>query len=220
MMHVAYENGCGNDTEFFTMLQYFHDVGVVLFFGEKARETSTSSSSSSTSSSPLLAKTLSNMVVLHPQWLVDAFRQIVTADKSRIPHKLLPAYKKFEKKGLLDRELLDAVWKRSFDSEERDFLLDSMEKFDLLCAKRSPSSTTLAASVDGYFVPLRLRAKGSDLKPKHFLNKTSFFLDFYGFLPEGLFHRLLTRVIKWAQEKGDEEPKIGFHQGGSPSQFI
>lgn len=68
-------------------------------------------------------------------------------------------------------------------------------------------------TVDGYFVPMRLWSKSKDLKPKHFLAKTNFFLDFHGFLPEGLFHRLLTRIIKWAQEKGDEEPKIGFHQG-------
>ena len=200
MRHVAYENGCRSDDEFYTMLQYFHDVGVVLFFGKDAKST----------------MTLSNMVVLHPQWLIDAFRQVVTADKKQIQLQHRASFEDFEEKGLLNRDLLDFIWKRSFDSEERVFLLDLMEKFDLLCAKRNllPGSRSFIANnrVDAYFVPLRLRAKSSDLRPKHHLHKTSFFLDFHGFLPEGLFHRLLTRVIKWAQERGDAEPQIRFHQ--------
>ena len=56
-------------------------------------------------------------------------------------------------KGLLDRDLLEHVWTRTYDSEERIFLLDLMEKFDLLCAKRSllPDSQSIIANHPGIF---------------------------------------------------------------------
>jgi hypothetical protein len=69
MSVVAKHEGITSDEELRTMLEFYHDLGVIIYFGRKGQ----------------LDNTLCNTVILKPQWLVDRFREVITfhgADQS------------------------------------------------------------------------------------------------------------------------------------------
>lgn len=76
-MEVANTIGIITKREFETMLEFFHDLGVILYYG----------------GSGSLDSLLCNTIILKPQWLVDMFKRIVTAkppnDKVVKSHKIL-----------------------------------------------------------------------------------------------------------------------------------
>ena len=59
---VAKEEGIFAKDEFRTMLQFYHDLGVIVYYGGLGT----------------LDNTLRNTVILKPQWLVDMFKRIIT----------------------------------------------------------------------------------------------------------------------------------------------
>ena len=59
---VAKEEGIFAKDEFKTMLQFYHDLGVIVYYGGLGT----------------LDNTLRNTVILKPQWLVDMFKRIIT----------------------------------------------------------------------------------------------------------------------------------------------
>ena len=59
---VAKEEGIFAKDEFRTMLQFYHDLGVIVYYGGLGA----------------LDNTLRNTVILKPQWLVDMFKRIIT----------------------------------------------------------------------------------------------------------------------------------------------
>ena len=46
------------------MLQFYHDLGVIIYYG----------------SNGAVDESLRNTVILNPQWLIDVFRRIITAN--------------------------------------------------------------------------------------------------------------------------------------------
>ncbi len=50
------------EDEFKTLLQFYHDLGVIVYYG----------------GSGALDNTLRNTVILKPQWLVDMFKRVIT----------------------------------------------------------------------------------------------------------------------------------------------
>ena len=58
--------GVTTDSELFTMLHFYHDLGVLIYFGGDRNANSY----------------LQDMVILDPQWLIDIFKRIITV----VPH--------------------------------------------------------------------------------------------------------------------------------------
>ena len=54
--------GITTDKELFTMLQFYHDLGTIIYFGGDHNGN----------------PHLQDMVILDPQWLIDIFKRVIT----------------------------------------------------------------------------------------------------------------------------------------------
>ncbi|XP_030851496.1 uncharacterized protein LOC755988 isoform X2 [Strongylocentrotus purpuratus] len=203
MSEVASSVGISSEAGLQTMLQFYHDLGIIIYYGGPGASDSS----------------LRNTVILRPQWLVDIFRRVITIkdidDKWSL---LLDAWTKLDEYGILQDQLLDHMWHDVIDQKE--VLVGLMEKFDLLCERQTPSELPGAdepsQGVSGersYYVPSRLREcpDQEDLMAETNAS-VAFYITFNGFLPDGLFHRILTRAVRWSQEQGGREPRLFFRQ--------
>lgn len=175
-----------NDREFETLMNYLHDLRSLVHFDD--------------------SPTLSKLVVLDPQWLIDLFKKVITVQPAYEckEEKFLQLWGKLEEEGILDEQLLTHMWKPLIgDRDTYDSLVDIMEKFSLLCCW--PSGTSENKS---YLVPSMLRSH----PPKEIVkllasaNIPSLFLKFEsGHVPPGLFPRLVLKFFQcgefWKQAK-------------------
>ena len=175
-----------NAREFETLMNYLHDLRCLVYFDD--------------------SPTLSKLVVLDPQWLIDLFKKVITVRPAGEckEKKFLQLWDKFENEGILDEQLLKHMWKPLFgDRDKYESLVGIMEKFCLLC--RWPSGTPENKS---YLVPSMLKSH----PPKKIVKLVdsakvqSLFLKFEsGYVPPGLFPRLVLEFFQcdklWKQEK-------------------
>ena len=100
---------------------------------------------------------LNKIVILDRQWLIDVFKEVITITpfkKSKREHT--EQWKKLEKRGILEKRLLEDLWDPLLDTQENfdvDSLINMMEKFGLLCPW--PSSDE-GGSPSEYLVPSML----------------------------------------------------------------
>nr|XP_054764610.1 uncharacterized protein LOC129271251 [Lytechinus pictus] len=201
MSVVGSSVGISSEAGLQTMLQFYHDLGVIIYYGGTgATDTS-----------------LRNTVILNPQWLVDIFGRII-AVKDVNDKLLVDAWTKLDEYGILQAQLLDHMWHDVVD--QKQVLVGLMEKFDLLCERQTtsevPSLDEPSQAVLGersYYVPSRLREcpDQEDLMAETNAS-VAFYITFNGFLPDGLFHRILTRAVRWSQDQGGREPRLFFRQ--------
>ena len=173
---------CGIDGEenFRTALNFLHDQKVLINFDE----------------SPGLER----MVILNPQWLVDVFKEVITFKSfNHNDQSVQRLWSEFENNGILERKLLDHVWRRFNDDQDTcESLIAIMERFNLLC--RWPSEGTK----EQYLVPSMLRSPPTDdvLKLLASAQIPSLFVRFESRrVPPGLFSRLILLFHKWTQER-------------------
>jgi len=175
-----------NDREFETLMNYLHDLRSLVHFDD--------------------SPTLSKLVVLDPQWLIDLFKKVITVQPASEckEEKFLQLWVKLEEEGILDEQLLRHMWKPFFgDRDTYDSLVDIMEKFSLLCCW--PSGTSEKKS---YLVPSMLRSHPPEEIVKLLASAKipSLFLKFgSGHVPPGLFPRLVLKFFQcgefWKQAK-------------------
>ncbi|XP_070564331.1 uncharacterized protein [Ptychodera flava] len=177
-----------------TMLQFYHDLGVIIYYG----------------GSGAVDESLQNTVILKPQWLVDVFKRVITVkDIDKQWPTFIDSWTKLDQAGILEDRLINHMWRDVL--EQKNTLLGLMEKFDLLCERIPPKYLSSGESSNvqkSYYVPSRLRDHPN--KEELTTQKTDviFYITFGGFLPDGLFHRILTRAVRWSQEQGGHEPKL------------
>ena len=174
------------DREFRTLMNYLHDLRGVVHFDD--------------------SPTLSKLVVLDSQWLIDIFKKVITVQPAYEcqEEKFLQLWDKLEEEGILDEQLLTHMWKPLLgDRDTYESLVDVMEKFSLLC--RWPSDTSENKS---YLVPSMLRSHPPDdiVKLLASAKLASLFLKFEsGHVPPGLFPRLVLKFFQcgelWKQAK-------------------
>ena len=179
-----------NDSEFETLMNYLHDLRSLVHFDN--------------------SPTLSKLVVLDPQWLIDLFKKVITVQPAyeRYEKKLLPLWRKLEKEGILDEQLLTHMWNALSDRDTYDSLVDIMEKFSLLCCW--PSGTSQNKS---YLVPSMLRSHPPDeiVKLLASAKLQSLFLKFgSGHVPPGFFPRLVLKFFQWDKFLKQAKSKL-FH---------
>ncbi|XP_038061113.1 probable serine/threonine-protein kinase pats1 [Patiria miniata] len=194
-----------DETELLTMLKFYHDLGHIIYFGGDGE-----------------SQALKDVVILKPQWLIDAFKKILTVKHPRKQSKeYANSWGRLKNNGILDDSLIDHMWQDIF--EHKTALLDLMDMFDLLCERLdkpseeehgSPVSSTAAAqhaqpcsANASYYVPSMLQRRTSSLQHETVENKNTsvFFVDFKGFLPDGLYHRLVVRALRWSQTFGGKD---------------
>ncbi|KAJ7384884.1 hypothetical protein OS493_019564, partial [Desmophyllum pertusum] len=176
-----------DEDQFHLMLNYYHDLGMIV----KHRST----------------------VILKAQWLIDLFKKLIT-----IPpfDKVDPLHSKYwqevETSGVLSMELVDLVFSRFIQQGIiKEDILDMMERFGLI-AKFSPSPTDVK-----YFVPAQLKTSPEDLckmEPSP-TDPCPLYLHFAvdGFVPHGLFSRLVSRSTSWCSDIGSTQPPKLYRNG-------
>lgn len=191
IIDLAFDLGIEDHDEVQTMLEFYHDLGLIVYYG---------------GGSITVDNILQNLVILSPQWLVDMFKRIITARQpADLKNTLIDKWQQLEKYGILDDHLVNYLW--ADDLDQKIALLGLLEKFDLIC-KRIPSKVE-NTKVASYYVPGRFHLV-RDKKKLYMENSedVTFYLNFLGFLPEALFHRILTHAIRWSQECGGCEPYL------------
>ena len=185
--------GCriSDDVEFSTLLNYLHDQRSLIHFTGSA--------------------TLEAIVILDPQWLIDVFKKVITVkryDETQLKNEEL--WRKLEKSGILDEELLEDAWKHLYANQETlESLVAIMERFSLLCPW--PSSNERRQ----YLVPSMLLSPPTDdvLKLLAAVQVPSLFVKFTsGPVPLGLFSRFILQFFQWCDKEWKSPVKPRLHK--------
>ncbi|XP_031567289.1 uncharacterized protein LOC116302196 [Actinia tenebrosa] len=103
-------NTSAESKEFFTLLNYLHDSKTVIYFEETKK------------------------VFIDTEWLVKVFTKVIEVRPVEKRDGFDESWDKLEEKGVLDRALVEHVWKGLVDERNTiDSLLLIMEKFSLIC---------------------------------------------------------------------------------------
>ena len=125
--------------------------------------------------------------------------------------KVSKHWKEVEESGVLSMELVDHVFSKFLlKGVVREDILDMMEQFGLI-ANFSPAKTDKK-----YFVPSQLKAPPDLLCAMVPSNSDPCPLYVYfvtGFIPHGLFTRLVSMLIRWCSETGPTQPPTLYQSG-------
>ncbi|XP_078376831.1 uncharacterized protein LOC144660144 isoform X2 [Oculina patagonica] len=174
-----------DEFEFHTLLNFLHDQRILIHFNGTTE--------------------LERMVILDPQWLIDVFKMVITVKRyEHKDRKVQELWRKLEKTGILDENLLEHVWSSLFDKREtRKSLTAIMERFSLLCSWPSNSESNKQ-----YLVPSMLLSPPTDaiLKLIAAVEIPSLYVKFTsGRVPPGLFCRLVLQFFQWCNEECKSE---------------
>ncbi|KAK3271791.1 hypothetical protein CYMTET_19881, partial [Cymbomonas tetramitiformis] len=180
-----------------TMLELFHRLGVVLYFGE--------------------IPALQGLVILDPQWLIDVVCAVVRdfddlhprpCDDRLTDHpELQDAWQLLKERGLLHSGLLEILWSLEggvdpapAGPEERAGLLALLEHFGLLCKLDEPRHGSHGVGCCGrYLVPCLLPEEGEEEEEEAppLVPGARFDINFPSrFLPQPFFQQLVVRAIQ------------------------
>ncbi|XP_006812963.2 uncharacterized protein LOC102801067, partial [Saccoglossus kowalevskii] len=146
-------------------------------------------------------KDLHNVVITHPQRLVDLFRLVIThmfkhgeADGNT---DLYYMWANLSNEGVLEVKLVEEILKKEDHIDNKEILLETFKMFDIIIPK--PGTNT-----EYYMVCLLKKAgEAKVLSPKGSQSSSSLYYHFKrGFLPDGFFHQLVIRCLKkWPNAK-------------------
>ncbi|VDI76760.1 Hypothetical predicted protein, partial [Mytilus galloprovincialis] len=166
--------GITDDEEFVLCLQYYHDIGTIIYFDEE---------------------TLRNYIILDPEWLVDAFRCLVS-DKITDIISLSRDWKVLKERGELTSSLISLLFEKEPKLkflENKEHLLEVMKRFDIVVN---------VANSDTLYMPCMMEACSFTAMQKKFMdenhvfNRTSWLCFQFDFLPPVFFHHVLAWCIK------------------------
>ncbi|XP_013393769.1 uncharacterized protein LOC106161375 [Lingula anatina] len=179
-----------------SFLKFCCDLGELVFFNESD---------------------IRNIVILDPQWLIDAFASLITVEKYHKVSKpdVKGYWKMLDDRGELDERLIDSVWEQDAElKENKEILLRICQRFDLLVELPKGQDDQQKKK---YLVPCVLKSHPnpeSYLKipecPQEGYLKLQRIPPLYlmfdgGFCPPGLFHRLVVCCYrKWSSH--DQNP--------------
>lgn len=164
-------------------LEYFHEKGLIIYVDKKED------------------LDLSNWILLNPKILVDIVIQLVTPSTESTQYRgLRHDWDLLRRKGILTKALLRSIICKVKEDEEA--ITAFLEQYDLICPleykgiemKRGHHCDVQAT----HFVPSLLPLSADGDKPVWHNHDTDkkFYVSFHKFLPEALFHRLLSRAQK------------------------
>ena len=165
-------------------LKYFHEKGLIIYLDRNQD------------------LDLSNWVLLKPKILVDIIIQLVSPPAENTQQRgLRHDWKLLQKKGMLTKPLLRSIFSKVQENEEA--MTAFLEEYDLICPLSNKKVEICSPREQDekqptHFVPslLPMSAEG-DLPVWHDDDTDKkFYVFFNRFLPEPLFHRLLSRAHK------------------------
>ena len=166
------------------MLKYFHKIGLIIYVDRKQDFD------------------LSNWILVCPEKLIDILINISSkpAESTKYRGSLKYDWKLLQRKGILTKQLLQSLL--STVEEEEEAVIAFLEHYGLICPleyKEIAGSTKYDCDIQPtHFVPslLPLSANGDTPVWHNNDGDKKFYVFFCNFLPEALFHQLLSRAQK------------------------
>ena len=165
-------------------LKYFHDKGMIIYLDRNQD------------------LDLSNWVLLKPEILVDVIIQLVNPLTKNIQQRGLRGdWNLLQKKGILTKSLLRSIISKVKENEAA--MTAFLEAYDLICplAYKKVQTCNLSDEQPTHFVPSLLPMSAESDTPVWHDDDTDkkCYVFFSRFLPEPLFHRLLSRAHKFSK---------------------
>ncbi len=172
----------GEDQEIVTLLNFLHDQRILIHFDDTPE--------------------LNRLVVLDPQWMIDVFKKVITVKRyDHEEREFRELWRKLEKTGILQEELLTHVWSPLLDHQgTSESLIAIMEKFSLMC----PWPSSDASCGKQYLVPSMLMSHPPEgiMKLLESAQIPSLFLKLESCqIPPSLFPRLVLQFFQWCTEE-------------------
>ncbi|XP_013407623.1 uncharacterized protein LOC106171721 [Lingula anatina] len=200
VLEIGKQYGLVNDEMVIHFLKFYSDLGELVFFNEDDTR---------------------NIIILDPQWLIDAFASLITVEKYHKGSKpeVGVYWDLLDDRGELDDRLIDIVWEEQAElKENKAILLRICQRFDLLVELQEEGADSQWKK---YLVPCLLK---NHSESEVYLGKPQcqsedhlkmqkippLYLMFDGgFCPPGLFHRLVVCCYrKWSSH--DQNPFCNF----------
>ncbi|XP_060591100.1 probable serine/threonine-protein kinase pats1 [Ruditapes philippinarum] len=178
----------GSNDQVRIFLQYHHSKGTFIYFDEDP---------------------ISYYVVLDPQYLIDAFKCLITSEQfCKKDPDIRPSFNKLHDEGRLEKELVDKLWSKDKElmyMENREILLDFLAKHHIISEATKYEEDTKKSSGLGWFVvPSLLR----DLYPSDEFEQLlcgrrqsalRFVMEFeISTIIPTIYHRLVAAIVgKW-----------------------
>lgn len=194
------------ETEIKSFLNYHHAKGTIVFFDEDD---------------------LNKYVVTRPQFLVDAFKRIITARWfCRWTQNARQSWKRLTSEAILERSLLDEVWREGNTSdflEYREVLLKFLERHRILAEVRQiDEDTGKIQNLGKYMIPSMLRRELNGDTEKEFLTEKTFTQTVLGLELESeviatVYTKATAAILgKWPPLEYNEQiqmyPNAGFYR--------
>ncbi|CAC5392557.1 unnamed protein product [Mytilus coruscus] len=189
-----------NEEELILFLEFHHELRALVYFRD-----------------------LPDHIILDTQWLSDAFKCIVTAEKFQASTKNQKKWNEFYHTGKLNYEVLEDIFKKETTIlyDHKDYILKVMEKFDIIIR---PNKSEGANENPYYYVPCMIKADPEFDIYKMFnvtkdIDKRSTWMCFkFRFLPPHLNNHLiasLSRKYNIAERvvTGQKERQIALFKG-------
>ena len=181
-------------------LKYFHEKGLVIYL-DKDQE-------------------LSKWVLLKPEILVDIIIQLVAPPPQMMQERgLRRDWKLLKDKGMLTKSLLESIISKV--QENKEPVTAFLEEYDLICPLLNKKVQICSLSDDEehqptHFVPSMLPMSADGCISAWHDNTTDkkCYVFFARFLPEPLFHRLLSRAHKNSKVEFPNGPAVVFRDVG------
>ncbi|XP_045173795.2 uncharacterized protein LOC123535269 [Mercenaria mercenaria] len=182
-------------------LRYHHEKGTFVYFDEEP---------------------ISQYVVLDPQYLIDAFKCIITSERfcTNDP-EIRPLWKMLLSEGRLEKQLIDLQWGKpksviEMFMENKEILLSFLVKHHIISEAATYDENTKQSTGLGWFVvPSLLRDNSSRTEIREFLNgKNSTTLRYVLFFDNStivstIYHRLVSATLgKWPIAKAGKKTLI------------
>ena len=166
-------------------LKYFHEKGLVIYVD------------------PGQNSELSNWVLLKPEILVDAIIQLVTPptdDEIISEHGFRRDWTLLHNTGMLTDSLLRNILRRLQENEEA--MKGFLEEYDIICPLFYKANNEKEEAEVTHFVPSLLPPSADGNTPVWYNDPTDkmLFVFFKRFLPDPLFHHLLSRAHRLSRK--------------------
>jgi hypothetical protein len=186
-----------DDAEIHLFLRYQHSKGELIFFGDEEQ--------------------LREFVVLDPQFLIDAFKSLITCRDFCIRDPgLIEYWDDLYNNATLSDKLVDAVWGRQpMMHQHQEHLIKLMERLGIVARPREFTETgDVVATCDYHLMPSALRTVSptfTESMAEDCVHPTAYLCYVFNekFLPSNICHRLLAACIaKWPILKLDGKPQL------------
>lgn len=153
VLNSANNEPIGTDDDLKLFLKYHHGKGMLVFFDEDV---------------------LSDYVIINPQYLIDAFKCIITSRKTcRMSVDLQEKWQLMTKDGVVEKRFVEEIWQQNTNGkffENRHILLLFLQRHRILAElKQMDDSTGEQIGLGKYLIPCLLQKQRKQGKVEKFL---------------------------------------------------